>query len=144
MIAADALARRPFDNFLSVYLSVTGDALLIGGALMLVRGLRLSLFGTRAEGEVVRHEVRMQHHRGEGLSYMPVVKFHAAGVPHEFQSRTGGDCSTLPVGARVQIRYLPSRPQRAEIAGGRRLWLVPLVLILFGLVLLFGALKASS
>jgi hypothetical protein len=144
MSGASGFIAPLFDNFFSGYIAVCSGALLVAGAIMLLLRLRLWMVGYRGEGEIVGHKLRMKQHRGEKAAYMPIVRFHADGVQHEFQSRTSGSPSRWPVGARVQIVYLANRPSQAEIAESFRLWIAPLSLILFGLALLPVAMKVAS
>jgi hypothetical protein len=75
---------------------------------------------------------------------MPIVRFRANGVEHEFQSRTGGGLRTWPVGARVRVSYLPHRPEAAEISERLHLWIAPFGLTAFGAALILAAAKAAT
>ncbi|HEX2760380.1 MAG TPA: DUF3592 domain-containing protein, partial [Rhizomicrobium sp.] len=83
--------------------------------------------------------------RDEAPSYMPVVRFKdPAGVERQFQSRTGGGAKRWPLGTRVPVLFDALDPDRAEIAAPVHFWTAPVGVLLFGLIALFAAWKASS
>jgi hypothetical protein len=130
------------DNDPSIYFSIIGGAMLLGTAFMLARRVRLLLFGSRAEGVVVALNRRMQQHRREKPSYMPVVRVHVKAEPVEFQSWTGGSGARFRPGDRVPVIYSPQTPKRALIANVFDLWAPPLAMAILGLGALAGAVKS--
>jgi hypothetical protein len=113
-----------------------------GGALLLLRPtLRLLRAGGVAEGTVVDNEASLVQSRGPARTfYLPIVQFTTKrGERISFTSRTGG-LSARPKGSVVRVLYDPQRPQRAELASFRTLWLFPVVTSAFGLTFLAAGL----
>ena len=129
------------EDALSGYFAAVGLACLLGTAAMLLKRIRLLLTGSRAEGSVISLQARMQRHQREKISYMPVVRFNAAGKRIEFQSWAGGP-SRRPVGSRVQVVYPDHAPQRALIVGALDLWVPPVALAILGIGSMAAAVKA--
>jgi len=90
----------------------------------------------RAEGTVV--ENRLVTDRRDGVveqSYVPVVEFrNAQGQITRFTDGVGSLPPDYAVGERVPIAFDPAEPSRARITSWKRLWLVPTILIVVGLL----------
>ena len=143
--AVAALVRQLFDNPLSGYLAIAGTGLLLGGCILFFYRAYVWLTGDRADGEVIGYQARMKTARGEVVSSMPLVRFTASdGAVREFQSRTSGQQSRWPVGTIVPVRYGARRPERAEIATPFHYWIAPGGLLMFGLLLLLAAFRATN
>jgi hypothetical protein len=70
-------------------------------------------------------------------TYRPVVRFRdRRGEEIEFMSSTGSNPPSYSRGERVEVLYLPSRPDQAQINGFFSLWLGPLILGFLGVVFL--------
>lgn len=133
-----------FANFLSGYLTIMAVVLITTGLIVLLRRIGLRISGDLAEGEIIGHEERMRTRVGQMRTYVPIVRFVAGGIVHQFQSVTGGTRSALPVGSRVTVRYLPSRPRRAEIDQSIHIWIAPASLLGLGIACLVAAINASK
>ena len=80
------------------------------------------------EGVIVGYE---QHQ--EYSLFAPRIEFTGPdGIVHTFLSQLYGS-EDIPVGGRIQIRYSPAQPERAEVARFSALWLFPLVWVAFGI-----------
>lgn len=134
---------RLFANPFSGYLTVVATLLFVTGFVILKRRATLKLTGERTEGEIVGHKLRMIMRLGQKASYMPIVRFPHRGSAVEFQSMTGANPAVLPIGARVQVIYLPSNPTCAEIDEGLRLWIAPASVLGLGAAALYTALHAA-
>lgn len=140
-----ALVGQLFDNLLSGYLAIAGTGLLLGGCILFFYRAYVCLTGERADGEVIGYQARMKTARGEVVSHMPLVRFTASdGVVREFQSRTSARQSRWAVGTIVPVRYGTRRPERAEIATRFHYWIAPGGLLVFGLLLLLAAFRATN
>jgi Protein of unknown function (DUF3592) len=74
---------------------------------------RLRRHGVSAVGLVVRHRVRRS---GRSTTYAPVVSFtDDHGVPREITGSLGGSSPKPAAGSEVPVRYLPDRPEKAQI-----------------------------
>lgn len=110
-----------------------GGLIVLGGVVMGLGNLRHALYGERAEGiviEVVR----------EGDMYSPVVRF---GLPNgELQEvkDLGSGAPDFSAGDLVTVLYMPENPEDFRLDTFDRLWLVPIILLVFGgFWLMFGA-----
>jgi hypothetical protein len=71
----------------------------------------------------------------DGETYHPHVRFVTAkGEPVEFTSSVGSNPAGFDIGEHVTILYDPSDPQGARIDSFVQLWLVPIIVGVFGLV----------
>jgi hypothetical protein len=132
-----------FANFLSSYLTVVAGILITTGLIILTRRVRLRVSGVCAEGEIIGHHAPMRARVGQMRTVVPIVRFNVGGVAHDFQSVTGGRRKALPIGARVQVRYLGANPKRAEIDQNLRMWIAPASVLALGIACLFAAFQAS-
>ncbi|HVM11513.1 MAG TPA: DUF3592 domain-containing protein [Actinomycetota bacterium] len=70
-----------------------------------------------------------------GTVYHPIVSFTAMdGQEIQFQDKLGSNPPSHQPGEMVEVRYLPSNPQKARLAGRFRTWFVPGLLGLLGIV----------
>ena len=125
-----------------IYLASFGSLVLAIGVGMAVARARLTA-GGRADGEIVGYVERMRSRRGAVPQFMPKVRFHTLEGPQEFQSRMSGDPDRWPVGTRVRVAYRRDKPEAAEIAQAGRLWIPPIVVSLFGSVMIGIALSVD-
>ncbi|OGF05363.1 MAG: hypothetical protein A2273_04435 [Candidatus Edwardsbacteria bacterium RifOxyA12_full_54_48] len=105
---------------------------------------RAALFrtGLIAQGRVVAM------HQGEVVddeesprpSYYPMVEFRTPdGRSFQFKGSTGSSSPEFTIGAEVEVRYNPQKPQQAQLAKFSHFWLGPLLLTIGGLLALFLA-----
>lgn len=115
------------------------------GALMLARrSWRRLRRGGRTSGRVVASEAEwISSANGPGREFhFPVVTFKTVmGQEITFRSDTG-EGRAKPVGTEVPVLYDPDNPSDATLGSFKALWLIPVVLSLFGmpflLIGLFG------
>ena len=78
--------------------------------------------------------------RARSTSFAPVVTFRdSSGRSHRFVSATGSNPPTHGVGDAIDVLYEPDDPATASVADFWSLWLVPVVLGIFGVVMLGAA-----
>jgi hypothetical protein len=113
-----------------IYFALIGAVCLACAFWLLMRRVRVFLYGTATVGRVVAHEAR---ETDESLSYLPVVTFRDAnGIERRFTS-VAGRSERLPAeGREVRIRYLPSDPKQAYIASFLHMWAAPFALAVLG------------
>lgn len=126
----------PFDRswrWIAVLVLGIGGLIVLGGALMGLGNLRHALFGERADGVVI--EIMR-----EGDMYAPVVRFRLPnGDLHEVKD-LGSGAPDFSAGDVVTVLYMPENPEDFRLDTFERLWLVPIILIVFGgSWLMFGA-----
>lgn len=126
----------PFDRswrWIAVVVLGIGGLIVLGGALMGLGNLRHALFGERADGVVI--EIMR-----EGDMYAPVVRFRLPnGDLHEVKD-LGSGAPDFSAGDVVTVLYMPENPEDFRLDTFERLWLVPIILIVFGgFWLMFGA-----
>jgi hypothetical protein len=102
-------------------------------ACKLFRDRDLARFGETATGKVVRVSEL------DDVDHAIVHFVDSAGRPHEFQSDLPRRSGSIVIGTSVEVRYDPSKPERARHTGEplRRAWLYIVYLIVaggFGLV----------
>ena len=86
----------------------------------------------RTDGTVVELE-RKRSAKGMAMDH-PVVRFtpRETGETIEFKSRFGMWPSPFAVGEPVEVAYDPAYPSQAEIDSFWTIWLLPLLIALFG------------
>lgn len=111
------------------------------------RGLRLRLWGVRAQGRLTGYQrQQVKTTRGKGLYFLPIVSFRSEdGQEHECRSIVGEPTKRWPVGTELTVWYLPKQPHRAEVSGCGRFWLLPLGLGVLGAIpVAIGVLMSMS
>jgi hypothetical protein len=78
---------------------------------------------------------------GESASYHPIVRFSTReGETVEYEDSLGTNPARYDEGDSVPVKYDPSRPQKARISTGFRLWFAPVLVGGIGaVVLVIGA-----
>lgn len=110
-----------------------GGLIVLGGVVMGLGNLRHALYGERADG-IVTEVVR------EGDMYSPIVRFRLPnGELHEVRD-LGSGAPDFSAGDLVTVLYMPENPEDFRLDTFERLWLVPIILLVFGgFWLMFGA-----
>ena len=101
--------------------------------------------GVSVQGVVVENtQTRSRDKDGHtSVSYYPVVEFTAqGGEKHRFTGSTGSSTPDYEAGAKVEVRYDPANPSRAQIADFVQFWLGPLGVGVFGFMFLAGGIGA--
>lgn len=110
-----------------------GGRIVLGGVVMGLGNLRHALYGERADGiviEVVR----------EGDMYSPVVRFRLPNGELQEVKDLGSGAPDFSAGDLVTVLYMPENPEDFRLDTFDRLWLVPIILLVFGgFWLMFGA-----
>jgi len=110
-----------------------GGLITAGGVMMGLGNLRHALHGERADGlvtEIVR----------EGDMYAPVVRFRLPQGETVEVKDLGSGAPDFATGDAVTVLYLPEDPQDFRLDTFERLWLVPIIVTVFGgFWLMFGA-----
>ena len=117
---------------------------MVSGVLMFLGGLYLAYdavtFTQRAEeavGEVI-HVERHTSRDSDGdisITYMPTFRYRdEAGATHEGQTSMSSSEWDFGIGEQVDILYDPNDPSSVRIDGFWSLYLVPIILVIFGLV----------
>lgn len=110
-----------------------GGLITAGGVLMGLGNLRHALYGERADGVIVEI-VR------EGDMYAPVVRFRLPQGETVEVKDLGSGAPDFAAGDTVTVLYLPENPQDFRLDTFDRLWLVPIIVTVFGgFWLMFGA-----
>jgi hypothetical protein len=116
-------------------LRVAGVALIVIGAVPLVRGGGPALLGVKAAGRVV--EVRDRAARGRGHHYDAVIAFpaedgRAVQVTRPFRHRRSRPLSN---GDAVTVAYLRGSPESAQAQDGRAEWAAGMTPAFLGILL---------
>jgi hypothetical protein len=104
------------------------------GCYLLFRSaVRLRLWAS-GEGVIIAY-------RGNGqTSWFPRVQFTLpSGEERTFESPCPASPKRIPVGSRVRVLYLPDSPAMAEVVSFFTLWLLPVGLLGFGLLIILIA-----
>lgn len=110
-----------------------GGLITAGGVLMGLGNLRHALYGERADGVIVEI-VR------DGDMYAPVVRFRLPQGETVEVKDLGSGAPDFAAGDTVTVLYLPENPQDFRLDTFDRLWLVPIIVTVFGgFWLMFGA-----
>lgn len=126
----------------SLFRWVQAGVLLVGlpfsgiGACEAIKTARELEHGLRAQGTVV--ENRLVSDQRDGIdehAYVPVVEFrNARGELARFTDENGSLPPDYAVGEHVEVAFDPNAPSHARITSWKRLWLVPTLLIVVGLL----------
>ena len=110
-----------------------GGLIVLGGVVMGLGNLRHALYGERADGIVI-DIVR------EGDMYSPVVRFRLPNGELQEVKDLGSGAPDFSAGDLVTVLYMPENPEDFRLDTFDRLWLVPIILLVFGgFWLMFGA-----
>ncbi|MDO8973039.1 DUF3592 domain-containing protein [Reyranella sp.] len=110
-----------------------GGLITAGGVLMGLGNLRHALYGERADG-IVTEIVR------EGDMYAPVVRFRLPQGETVEVRDLGSGAPDFSAGDAVTVLYFPESPRDFRLDTFERLWLVPIIVTVFGgFWLMFGA-----
>lgn len=110
-----------------------GGLIVLGGVVMGLGNLRHALYGERADGIVI-DIVR------EGDMYSPVVRFRLPNGELQEVKDLGSGAPDFSAGDLVTVLYMPENPEDFRLDTFERLWLVPIILMVFGgFWLMFGA-----
>lgn len=92
--------------------------------------------GSRLPGKVVGNRLVVDQRDGvEERAYRPEVAFQSAdGAVHRFTDAAASLPPDYAVGERVTVLYVAAEPQKARIVSWKRLWLVPTLLSVVGLL----------
>jgi len=90
----------------------------------------------RLPGSVIGNRLVTDHRDGlEERAYQPEVSFRTPdGTIHHFTDPAASLPPDYAVGDSVTVLYAAAEPQKARIASWKRLWLVPTLLIVVGLL----------
>jgi hypothetical protein len=110
-----------------------GGLIVFGGVMMGLGNLRHALYGERADGIVI-DIVR------EGDMYLPVVRFRLPDGELQEVTDLGSGAPDFSAGDLVTVLYMPENPEDFRLDTFDRLWLMPIILVVFGgFWLMFGA-----
>ena len=90
----------------------------------------------RLPGTVMANRLITDHRDGlEERAYQPEVSFRSPdGIIHHFTDPAASLPPDCAIGAPVTVLYAVAQPQKARIASWKRLWLVPSLLMVVGLL----------
>ncbi|MFN2303108.1 MAG: DUF3592 domain-containing protein [Anaerolineales bacterium] len=135
-----------------IYTIIPGLVVLIVGILMIISRIRFLRKARGVVGEVVSLEVRYPHGKFElrGTktsalpSYLPQVRFTASnGREYTFIDNFASRLFSYQVGSYIPVVYDPNDPRRAFIKHMLTLWLRPVGISVFGVILLVFAVSIS-
>jgi hypothetical protein len=108
------------------------------GISMLCRSYKRKASGIATVGVVVGHQERRY---GElvDTTYSPDVEFETRNGEKIVFTASSGSTRRTRVGHKVRVFYYPDNPRDADIAAPLTSWIVPLLLLAFGLGFLFMA-----
>ena len=90
----------------------------------------------KAQGKIVRNELRSSGGRHAGMLYHPVFTFRDAhGSVYTVESGTGTGQPDYEVGETVPVLYLADQPARAQIDSLFSIWGMTLIIFLFAVLL---------
>lgn len=122
-----------------LYLAIIAATLFCGAAWLSVRRLTVAARGVSVTGQVVSHETREDD---GSFYYLPVVAFvDHRGTEHRFTSVAGGSLASLPVGAKVRVRYLSDDPRTAYVVSFLHMWAAPVAMLVLGAAAIAGSLR---
>ncbi|HVF45383.1 MAG TPA: DUF3592 domain-containing protein [Pyrinomonadaceae bacterium] len=108
---------------------VVGAAFCAAAAFSWMRTRRFVEESVSAFGEVVE----LREHRGEGVTYAPVIRFAGpGGRVVEFTESVASSPPAHRVGERVRILYRPEDPTRARVASTSNLYLLTIIFAAIG------------
>jgi len=118
------------------FLAVGGIAMIVAGIWYGAESMAFLDTAARTDGTVIALK-RERSAKGMALDH-PVVRFThpESGEAVEFKSRFGIWPSPFAVGEPVEVAYDPADPSQAKIDSFWTIWLLPLLLALFGLACL--------
>ena len=115
---------------MTTYFVVIGAMCLIGSLALMVLRLQVLIYGMQCEGEVVAYQV---WESDDTHFYLPVISFYDHnGREWRFTSVAGSTRRYPKIGARMVIRYLASKPERAYIGTFLHMWAAPLGIAVLG------------
>lgn len=112
--------------------AVIGGAMTLASAVFCWRALRLTVFGTRTEGVVVGRELSKAERRGPGVAWHPKVRFTTADGREITFTAQAARTAPPADGSSITVVYDPKQPDRASLGGFAEVWMLPLLLALFG------------
>ena len=92
--------------------------------------------GIATSGVVVGHTER-RHSGAASTTYSPEVEFQAPSGEKILFAASFSSRRLPTLGRKVKVLYYPDNPQDADIAASLSSWILPLLLLAFGLVSLF-------
>ncbi|MFG1626791.1 DUF3592 domain-containing protein [Kribbella sp. NPDC049227] len=136
----DVISIRPhWTSLLGVTVLMLVAVFLIGlGVRGIVTTQRFLASTSAADGVVVKVD-QVTSHEGDGTTkYHPVVRFVAAsGQVVQYRDHVGENSQAYTVGDSVRVLYDPANPQRARLDTWASLWLEAVIMLVFGVPLLF-------
>lgn len=122
-------------------LLIIGLGITILGYFTLKKNRRLSKVGIKTLAKVI--DISEQHSTdSEGYSttsYYPVLEFlDDQQQSFSFQGNVGGGKRKYKVGQEIEILYDPADPTKAQMKNFGAQWIMPIVLMIVGLMLVFG------
>jgi hypothetical protein len=99
---------------------------------MLRRSYKRKIQGTAAAGVVVGHTVRV-HGDISNTTYSPEVEFETRSGEKIVFTASFSSGRMPSLGRKVKVLYYPNNPHDADMASSLASWIVPLLLLAFGL-----------
>jgi hypothetical protein len=126
----------------SLFRWIIAGTMLVGSPFVLIAGCealettRELTRSVRARGTVVENRLVIDHRDGvEEHAYQPVVEFRdTSGRPHRFTDPAGSLPPDYSSGETVPIAFDATDPSHARIVSWKRLWLVPTLLAVVGML----------
>lgn len=137
---------------LLIYSIIPGLVVLLVGILLFITRIRFLRNAHRVIGEVVSLEIRYPHGKFElrGTktsalpSYLPQIRFTASnGRKYTFLDNFASRLFSYQVGSHIPVLYDPNDPRKAFIQHVLTLWIRPVGISVFGIILLVFAISQS-
>lgn len=124
-----------FFSVIKYVFAATGIALLIGAFFAYENATNFLRDAVSTQGTIVGHEISKN---SDTVSYHPVVRFSGSdGQMFEFTSNTGGSASSYPLGADIDVLYIPLQEEDAKVHSFFALWGGVMVMSILGAAFLF-------
>lgn len=121
----------------SIIFMIAGIGMLIGFYFMVTgktEFIKNSIVGEGTVTEIIR-KTSTDSDGDRSYSYYPVIEYTTEnGDTYSFTSKSGSYPSSYSEGDKVEIRYDPGSPGKAEINRFASLWMGPLIVGLFGVI----------
>ena len=126
---------------------IIGILLLTGSGFTAFQSKKLLDEGIVSKGKVVGFDVKTKKEKNKtSKMYYPIVSFQDdEGQSIEFKSNTGSNPKSYNVGEMVEVIYKKGNSENASVNGFTSMWLLPIILGVFGLIIFaigFAVVKA--
>lgn len=117
----------------SLFMTIISMGLIVVGAKLWEKSSNLLANGRKTNAIIFKNEYRRS---SDGGMYYPVVRFLTADKEWITKELDIGYLPAKPAGTELDVIYDPEDPQTVEIYGSFQLYLLPKLLVLFGIIFL--------